>query len=117
MPLQVVPSAKGKEVKPPLISGDNAFLGDVINSDSDPDKTLSAGFYRQEKGQPLTYTYTYDEMKIIIEGEMSVEDETGKKVQAKPGDVFYFPKGTTITFNAPDYSLAWFVGLRPTGTA
>lgn len=117
MPLQIVPSAKGKEVKPPLISGDNAFLGDVIHSDSEPDKTLSAGFYRQEKGEPLKYTYTYDEMKIILEGDFSLEDETGKKVDAKPGDVFYFPKGTTITFTSTDYGLAWFVGLRPTGTA
>lgn len=113
MPLQHVPKAQGKEKKPPLIANDNAFLGDVINSQpDDPSNTLSAGFYRQEKGTPLTYTYTYDEMKIIIEGSLHLKDEEGNEVNAGPGDVFFFPAGTTITFNSEDYSLAYFVGLR-----
>lgn len=31
------------------------------------------------------YTYTYDEMKIIVEGSFHISDESGKKVHAKPG--------------------------------
>jgi hypothetical protein len=29
---------------------------------------VSAGFFRLEKGKELVYPYTYDEMKIIVEG-------------------------------------------------
>jgi uncharacterized cupin superfamily protein len=113
--------------KPPLIANENAFLGDIesryidpgrsgtsLISTSDkrnPDKPMSAGFYRLEKGTPLVYEYTYDEMKIILEGEFEIADETGQKVTAKPGDVFYFPKGAKITFTTPSYGLAFYVSL------
>jgi uncharacterized cupin superfamily protein len=56
-------------------------------------------------------------------GEFNITDETGYSVTAKPGDVFYFEKGTmpdlvmlnsgcTITFTTPDYGLAFYCGQR-----
>ena len=114
MPLLYKPAAEGKDVKPAQIPspGNNSFLEDTFTSDAPKDKQISCGFYRQEKGD-------YDEMKIIVEvsGEFTLTDETGKKVSAKPGDVFYFSKGTTITFESTDYALAFFTGLRPNGAA
>ncbi|KAJ5973270.1 hypothetical protein N7481_010480 [Penicillium waksmanii] len=102
--------------KPPLIANENAFLGDISTSQKEnPDKPMSAGFYRLEKGTPLVYTYTYDEMKIILEGQFEISDETGQKVTATPGDVFYFPKGVTITFTTETYGLAFFTGQRAEG--
>ncbi|KAJ5203762.1 ethanolamine utilization protein (EutQ) [Penicillium cinerascens] len=99
--------------KPPLIANENAFLGDVISSEKDnAEKPVSCGFYRLEKGTPLVYTYTYDEMKIILEGQFEISDETGQKVTASPGDVFYFPKGAKITFTTEDYGLAFYTGQR-----
>jgi len=104
--------------KLPLIANENAFLGDVFSSEAnDPDKAVSCGFYRLEKGTPLVYTYTYHEMKIILEGEFEISDEAGQKVIATPGDVFYFPKGTTITFSTPSYGLAFYTGQRKEGAA
>ena len=39
------------DFKPPLISGDNAFLGDIASSeDKDDFSPMTCGFYRQEKG-------------------------------------------------------------------
>jgi ethanolamine utilization protein EutQ (cupin superfamily) len=76
-----------------------------------PDKPISAGFYRLEKGFPLVYEYTYDEMKIILEGQFEIADETGQKVTALPGDVFYFPKGAKITFTTQTYGLAFYVSF------
>ncbi|CAG8213263.1 unnamed protein product [Penicillium salamii] len=97
--------------KPPLIANENAFLGDIETSEKEnPDKPMSAGFYRLEKGTPLVYTYSYDEMKIVLEGKFEISDETGNKVTATPGDVLYFPKGATITFTTDDYGLAFYVG-------
>lgn len=111
------PSAEGKEVKPPAIPspGNNSFLGDIFNSDAPKDKQISCGFYKQEKGEPLVYHYDYDEMKIIleVEGVFTIADETGHKVTASPGDVFYFKNGTTVTFETTGYGYAFFTGLRP----
>ncbi|KAJ9191256.1 hypothetical protein DTO166G4_5754 [Paecilomyces variotii] len=99
--------------KPPLIANNNAFLGDVFSSEKEnPDKPMSAGLYRLEKGEPLVYEYTYDELKIILEGEYNISDETGQTVKAKPGDVFYFPKGTKITFTTETYGLSFYCGQR-----
>lgn len=81
-------------------------------SDSyNPEKPISAGFYRLEKGTPLVYEYTFDEMKIILEGKFEISDETGQKVEAFPGDVFHFPKGSKVTFTTPSYGLAFFVSI------
>ncbi|KAL1881542.1 hypothetical protein Plec18167_003139 [Paecilomyces lecythidis] len=104
--------------KPPLIANENAYLGDVFSSEKEnPEKPISAGFYRLEKGTPLVYEYTYDEMKIIVEGEFNISDETGQTVKAKPGDVFYFPKGAKITFTTETYGLAFYTGQRKQGAA
>jgi ethanolamine utilization protein EutQ (cupin superfamily) len=85
------------------------------NCSDDADKTISSGFFRLEKGTPLVYSYWYDEMKIILEGEFHISDECGNSVIGKPGDVFKFPKGCKITFDTPTMGLAFFVGQRETG--
>ncbi|KAL9106634.1 MAG: hypothetical protein Q9227_008354 [Pyrenula ochraceoflavens] len=104
--------------KPPLIANENAYLGDLFSSEkNDPDKPVSCGIYRLEKGTPLVYTYTYHEMKIILEGEFEISDGTGQSVHAKPGDVFYFPKGAVITFKTNTYGLAFYTGQRKEGAA
>ncbi|KAI1502427.1 ethanolamine utilization protein-like protein [Biscogniauxia marginata] len=115
-PVPLTYYAKASSVKPPLIANDNAFLGDVSTS-TDASKPISAGFYRLEKGTPLVYEYTYHEMKIIIEGSFDVSDEAGTKVHAVPGDVFYFPAGSKITFTTDDYGLAFYTGQRARDTA
>jgi ethanolamine utilization protein EutQ (cupin superfamily) len=37
---------------------------------------------------------------------------TLSRVQAVPGDVFYFPKGSVITFTTNSYGLAFYTGQR-----
>jgi len=56
-------------------------------------------------------------MKIILEGHFDISDEAGNKVHATPGDVFYFPKGSKITFTTEDYGLAFYTGARKQGAA
>jgi ethanolamine utilization protein EutQ (cupin superfamily) len=79
---------------------------------TDTEKPISAGFYRLEPGTPLVYTYTYHEMKIIVSGDFTIADETGQKVTAVAGDVFYFPKGSVITFTTEKGGLAFYTGQR-----
>ena len=54
-------------------------------------------------------------MKFIVDGSFIIKDETGQKVTAKRGDLFYFPKGTSITFSTPDFGLGFFCGQRGEG--
>ena len=68
-------------------------------------------------GESLQYTYTYHEMKFIVDGSFTIQDETGQKVLAKAGDLLYFPKGTSITFSTDDFGLGFFCGQRGEGEA
>ncbi|ODV63832.1 uncharacterized protein ASCRUDRAFT_99093 [Ascoidea rubescens DSM 1968] len=115
MPMLYRPRKEGYEVTPTKI-GPTSFLGpDVFVSDAPEDKQISCGFYKQVEGEKLVYTYSYDEMKVILDvvGTYYISDETGYKVEAQAGDVFYFKKGTTITFeNIGGYGYAWYTGLR-----
>ncbi|OGM47989.1 hypothetical protein ABOM_002703 [Aspergillus bombycis] len=97
---------------PPLIANGNAFLGDIFSSDKDNvEKPITAGFFRLEKGSSLVHTYICDEMKLITEGEFQISDETGQTVIAKPGDVFYFPRGTKATYTTESYGVGFYVRL------
>ncbi|KAL9111089.1 MAG: hypothetical protein Q9187_007977, partial [Circinaria calcarea] len=82
-----------------------------------PDAPISCGIYRLEAGTPLEYTYTYHEMKIILDGEFDISDETGQKVHATKGDVFYFPKGAKIKFETKTFGLGFYTGQRKEGGA
>jgi ethanolamine utilization protein EutQ len=93
------------------VEGVPAWLGDTFVS-ADKNKTICAGFFRLEKGNPLVYTYDYEEMKIIVDGEFVISDEKGQKVNAKPGDVLYFSDGDTITFETPSFGVGFFCGQR-----
>ena len=107
-----------KTQKLPSMNIDNvpAFLKDLAISD-DSEKPITSGLFRLKAGESLKYTYTYHEMKFIVDGTFIIEDETGQKVTAKPGDLFYFPKGTSITFSTPDFGLGFFCGQRGEGEA
>lgn len=125
--------------QPPLVANENAFLGDLVSrfvsaiyhitlymynyfsnqklgvSEPDnPEKPISCGFFRLDKGTPLVYEYGYDEMKIILEGDFAITDETGQSVKASPGDVFYFPKGSKITFTTENGGRAFWVSFLST---
>ena len=98
------------------VEGVNAFLKDFSVSD-DTDKPITSGLFRLKAGESLKYTYTYHEMKFIVDGSFTIEDETGQKQTAKAGDLLYFPKGTAMTFTTDDFGLGFFCGQRGEGEA
>ena len=95
----------------PLFEGNNAYLRDFAIS-HDENAPITAGLFRLEKGDSITYEYTYEEMKLIIDGEFHISDGSGEEVTATTGDLFYFPKGSVITFRTDDYAVGYFVGQR-----
>ena len=47
-----------------------------------------------------------------MDGDFEISDETGKKVKAGKGDVFFFPKGSKITFKTEKGGLGFYCGQR-----
>ncbi len=93
----------------------NAFLKDLVGN-ANKEMPFTCGLFRMEAGKPLTYTYDYDEAKIILEGTMTVTDGT-TTAKVVPGDVLYFPKGSTITFSSQSKGLGFICGNRVFGGA
>ena len=88
-----------------------AAIGDPLSNPGG--SAMSAGFFELKASEPLVYTYTYDEMKVVIKGEFILTDEsTGEVTHAKERDVLFFPKGTTVKFETPEYALGFFTGER-----
>ncbi|MGV6818202.1 MAG: cupin domain-containing protein [Thiotrichales bacterium] len=116
MPMTYISEAIKSTLPSMEVPDTKAYLDDLLISE-DSDKTIVSGFFRLEKSKPLVYEYTYHEMKIIVEGEMIITDETGSVAHAKPGDIFYFRKGSIITFDTPSYGIGFFCGQRAEGEA
>jgi len=115
----MVPHGKiiGRSLDPMEGESAAAFLTDFAISD-DPDAAITAGLFRLEAGEAMTYTYTYHEMKLIVDGEFTIHDaDSDTTAEANIGDLFYFPKGSTITFTTKDFGLGYFVGQRAEGEA
>lgn len=116
MPLTFEKNAKAMPLPSMNVPDVKATLGDLFHS-QDPGRTICCGFFRLEAGKPLVYDYDYHEMKIIVEGQMTIADETGQVVEAAVGDVLYFAKGSRITFSTATTGLGFFCGQREPGTA
>ncbi|KAH7007303.1 hypothetical protein EDB80DRAFT_842573 [Ilyonectria destructans] len=95
----------GAAKPPPMDDSGNAFGGGAKTP-------ISAGFFRIEKGKPCVFMYEFDEAKFFAEGECVVEDETGRKVTVRAGDVMLFVKGSTISFSTETYALAFYCDQR-----
>jgi len=104
----------------PLLPNDfeaNAYLKDLLIS-TVPGKELAGGLYRIYKGPAHDYVYDYEEFKYIVQGQLNLRDGTGQYVEAKAGDLMYFPNGTFVNFGCPDSGgLGFFVGQRVGGSA
>ena len=88
-----------------------AAIGDALHNPEG--SVMCTGFFELKKSEPLIYTYTYDEMKLVVQGEFILTDQdTGEVTHAKERDVLFFPKGTTVKFETPEYGLGFFAGDR-----
>jgi ethanolamine utilization protein EutQ (cupin superfamily) len=93
------------------IDGSLAWIGDVHQNPGPSE--LAAGFFRMEPSESFIYDYTYDEMKLVIEGDLVLTDvATGQVVEAGPLDVLHFPKGTQVRFDTRGGALAFYTGHR-----
>ena len=86
------PFTEGKQTP-----GTNVRLKDVVvTQDRSP---MGAGYMALDKGE-MAWTLNYDEMDIVLEGELVIT-RGAEQVRGAPGDVIYIPKGSSITFGTP----------------
>ncbi|MDO4541530.1 MAG: hypothetical protein Q4C00_01700 [Bacillota bacterium] len=81
------------------------FIKELTNPQESPNMT--SGFMALDHAD-LTWTLTYDEMDYVIDGTLEFI-VNGKKYTGLPGDVFYIPTNTTVTFTTPDTTKFFFV--------
>lgn len=88
--------------------GVSVALADVVaETDGSP---MAAGYMAIDATQPgggvFAWTLTYDEVDIVLEGELVIT-RGDEQVIGVPGDVIFIAKGSSITFGTP--SAARFV--------
>lgn len=112
------PDGHGTEPRPPVKhvrSGDER--GQPLarpGASADPD-VRTADVVTSADGSPMTAGYMtltcgtfpwsldYDEVQIVLEGELHIGTLDGVKV-GRPGDILYVPKGSHITFGTPSWT-------------
>ena len=105
--------AADMELAPMGIEGIEAALSDLVTSEENA--PLTCGLFSLAKSNPLEYTYTYNEAKFIVSGEMTLAEEGGETFHATAGDIIYFDKGAKITFTSDSSGLAFYCGQRREG--
>lgn len=106
--MQHLPGAQEMEIAPWDDEGTPAFFEDVITNNNS-DAPMTCALFRMEAGEDLVFTYDYDDIKIMLEGSMTISDGEST-ITAEEGDVLFFPSGSTITFSSDDYGLGWACG-------
>lgn len=90
----------------------DGYIGDVYEN---PDgSAMCSGFFElHHTDEHLVYHYEYDEMKVVLEGELVLENvDTGQRSHARAKDVVFFPRGSRIAFSTPSHALAFYTGHR-----
>lgn len=70
---------------------------------------MAAGFMQWDNAF-FPWTLNYDEIDMILEGELHVRHE-GETMIAKAGDVMFIPKGSSIEFGTPSTVKFLYVAL------
>ncbi|WP_368904369.1 cupin domain-containing protein [Taklimakanibacter lacteus] len=94
---KIVPFA-GLSFIPRAEGGDAAWLAEI--SGTKEDSELGTGFARLRNAR-LAWTVKYDEVLIVLEGEIRVEVD-GKALVAGPRDAIWLPAGSAVIYEAED---------------
>ena len=114
--MQHFPQEQSKELASMGLVGTRAFLSETACSDNEQ-APITAGLFRMEVGNPLGYTYSYDECKLLLDGELTLAEKGkgGATVTLRPGDVVFFSSGMTVMFSTASSGTVFYVGQRELG--
>lgn len=85
--------------------GDRVFLKDCVSLKESP--RLGFGIMEMDKST-FPWTLNYDEVDYIIEGRLEILID-GRKVVGNAGDAVFIPKGSAISFSAPEFARFLYV--------
>ncbi len=71
----------------------------VTSADHAP---IAAGYLTLTAGT-FPWTLSYDEVQIVLEGELHIGTAGGVRV-GRPGDILFVPRGSAITFGTPEWA-------------
>jgi ethanolamine utilization protein EutQ (cupin superfamily) len=114
MKVNIMKDAAGTKL--PLLDIPNikAYLLDIASSDNEG-SPITAGLFRLEKGEPLEFTYKYDEVKIVLEGEVTITDDNGVDHELVAGDLINFASGANTVFKTNSSGLMFYVAQKKFG--
>ncbi len=71
----------------------------VTSADRAP---MAAGYLTLTAGT-FPWTLSYDEIQIVLEGELHIGTADGVRI-GRPGDILFVPRGSAITFGTPEWA-------------
>jgi len=85
------PQISKEDIPSMNIENVNAYLRDFSISD-DKEKPMTSGLFRLKAGESLKYTYTYHEMKFIVDEVLQFKKKQDKKLKQNLEIFFIFQK-------------------------
>ena len=85
--------------------GDRVFLKDLVSLEESP--RLGFGVMEMDHSS-FCWTLNYDEVDYIIDGRLDIITG-GRKTTAGKGELIFIPKGSSITFSAPEFARFLYV--------
>ncbi|MCH2123491.1 MAG: cupin domain-containing protein [Pirellulaceae bacterium] len=99
-------------IDPSWITEGNPIARGTVTTQS-ADKKVSSGLWSCEVGK-FEWTFSWDEFIHILAGEVDItEEETGKKVTLRPGDMAHFPQGMKVHWHVKQSVRKFFVIRTP----
>jgi len=92
-----IPALKSQIIDVPVCSNENA---------------MQLGYFSMQPSADFEFTYTYLEIKVVINGKIIIRDDQGKKYVAEAGDVLIFTPETTVIFDGESDGDAIYTGHR-----
>lgn len=72
------------------VKGDPSASGKTVFETAD--RKITGGVWKCSPGT-FDLTFTWDEMALLLEGELIIEQPAGPRVHIRPGDFFFVPRG------------------------
>ena len=63
---------------------------------------LIGAIWKSEPGVLRDVNYPFDQVVVVLEGELILTPDSGKKQKYKKGDIFLYPKGFTGLWEMPE---------------
>lgn len=81
-------------------------LGRLIGSANS--QTMGVGYMNIDSGDSIQWTVLYDEVLIVTAGQFRLR-LMGRTIDAGPGDVFWIPKGTPLSYEGEGAQVVYVI--------